>query len=221
MTLSKPGHNSSKEDSAKVSRHKVIPTVKDGPEGYSEDGPIAEFEADRIEASYAKFTAAQSKGKARIYRKYKHRTQRPEVDSGTSADSPTMKAGRLTLRPSRFGTPFAYESYQNKHDFFKGLLPKTTRRVFDRVVIEASTLKELLLTKLAPTNSGRKGLFCAPKNGDLLNADFESSEESDRGESKLQLYVFEPARERLQLHLFVNPATAPTCRTDVVQGQPR
>ena len=220
MTLRKPGHNLSKEDSATVSSHEAIPTVKDGPEGYSEDGPIVETEDDRVEASYANSTAAQSEGKAKNDRKYEDGTGSPEVDSRTIVDSPTMRARCVTLRPSRFGTPFAYESYQPKHDFFKGLLPDSTRLLFDQVVAEASTLKELLLTNLAPTNNRRKGLFCALNERDLLNVDFDSSERSDRGESKLQLHVLEPTREKLRLHLFVNPAIAPTCRTDVVQGQP-
>lgn len=221
MTLSKPGHNLSKKGSAKLSSDEAITTAKDGPEGYSEDGPIAASEDDGIEASYTNPTAAPSEGKVRIYRKYEHEKGSFEVDRGIGADSLTVKRRHLPLSPSRFGTPFAYESYQNKHDFFKGLLKGSTRLLFDRVVAEASTLKELLLTNLAPTNNGRKGLFCALKTRDLLKVDFDSSEGSDGGDSKLQLHVFEPTRERLQLHLFVNAASASTRQTDVVQGQIR
>lgn len=221
MTLRKPGHNLSKDHSAKVSSHEAISTVKDGPEGYYEDEQIAESEYKRIEASYADSTAAQSQGKANRYRKHKYETRSRDKDTGTTANSPTLKARCLALRPSRFGTPFAYESYQTKPDFFKGLFRGSTRLLFDQVVAEASTLKELLLRNLAPRKTGGKGVFCALKKCDPLKVDFDTSEGSDGGGSKLQLHVFEPRRRNLQLHLFVNRATAPNRRTDFVQDQPR
>ena len=143
------------------------------------------------------------------------------ADRGTIADSPRMEQRRITLKPSRFGSPFAYQSYQNKQDFFKWRLAQSTDLLFYQVVAEASIFKELLSQKLALTDNHPKGLFCGLKDYDLLNIGSDCSEESDRNETRLQIYDFGPGEEILRLPSFVDPTNVTICQTDLTQGQCR
>ena len=66
MTLSKPGHNRSRGDSASPSIHEGTPEIQDGPEGYSEDAPSWESEDDQNETSYANLSIRRAKTWLRI-----------------------------------------------------------------------------------------------------------------------------------------------------------
>lgn len=123
----------------------------------------------------------------------------------------------LGLRPSRFGSPFVYSAYQNKHDFFKGLLAKSTRFLFDQVVAEAPKLRDRLSPGLILTDDGSNGLFCGLKKGGSLDTDSDSGEENNSDSSNLALYGFESGENKLTLALFVDPTSTAVHRTHVVR----
>ena len=53
MTLRKPGHNRSRENSASASIREATPEIQDGPEEYSKDAPSWEVEDDQDKTLYA------------------------------------------------------------------------------------------------------------------------------------------------------------------------
>ena len=101
--------------------------------------------------------------------------------------------------------------------FLKGLLAESTRDLFDQVVAEASTLKELLWPGVALTDDGSNGQFCVLKKCESSGTDSDSGEESNSDVSKLRLYGFESNEDRLKLDLFVDPTSAAVHRTHVVR----
>ena len=234
-----PGQNLSSGDSANVPINESIPETEDGPEGDSDDARTEEAEDDgteaqissssegysedwqteddRTEAQLSSSYNTSSQSEVQNYRKHKHVTGSPEGRE-TTPDPPKLRERRLALQPSLFGSPLAYASYQDKHDFFKGLLPESTRILFDQIVAEASTLRELLLTELALLDNGCNGRFCALKRRRSRTVDSDITEESESDESRLQLYGFGPGDDRLSLPPFVDPTPAPFHRTDVAQG---
>lgn len=210
MSHKKPGQNLRSGKSADVSRENT-PATKDGPEEYTEDLSIGGSEDGKIKAPYANSADTSSASKARKYRKQKIVTGL--LGRKTFPNSSRIVKKDLGLKPSRFGSPFAYAAYQNRHDFFKGLLAESTRDLFDRVVAEASTLKERLSPGVALTDDGSNGQFCVLKKCESSGADSDSGEESNSDDSKLRLYGFEPKKDRLKLALFVDPTSAAVQRT--------
>ena len=210
MTRKIVGHNLLREESAQTSFFEVQPVTKDGPERFFEGEPVSQFEDHGIKAPHANSANTSNRSKTKNLRQFNDETEHSGSGRGTTLDSPRVKQGRLTLKPSRFGSPLAYESYQNKHDFFKGLLSKNTRVLFDQVVTEASTLRERLSEEAAFTNNGRNSYFCALKDRESSNIDSDLDEESDSGESKLQLHCFGPNDDRLRLPLFVGSTSVNT-----------
>lgn len=108
----------------------------------------------------------------------------------------------------RFGSPFAYSSYRDKHDFFKGLLAKSTRVLFDRVVAEASTLMMSISTDVPLTNDGRIGWFCFLEECESSSKNSGSSEASNINGSQVVLQCFGSNTNRFELSLFVDPTFA-------------
>ena len=96
----------------------------------------------------------------------------------------------MTLPPARFGSPFTYKSYQNKEDFFIGLLDKGTRVLFDQVVAEAFNLRETLSTALSLSDNGDNPHLCWLKGCESSSKDADINEESDTNESKLEIRTF-------------------------------
>ena len=206
MTRNKAGHNLSREDSAKVPIPEGSTETQDGPEGYSEYGPVKQPEDRRSRETYAKSTNASSKTQGENYRKLITETEFSGSGRRTMPDLPRI----LALKSSKHGSPFAYLAYQNKHDFFKGLLVDSTCVLFDQVVAEASSLKERLSTNPPLANNGCNGRFCALKNRYFPSVDHDSSEESDSNDSKLHLYGFEPNNNKLSFSVFVDTTDAAT-----------
>ena len=94
--------------------------------------------------------------------------------------------GHMGLAPLRYGSPFTYRPYQNKEDFFIGLLDKSTRYLFDQVVAEATDLRQRLSTALSQSDKGDGPQLCWLK-GCESSKDTDAGEESDANESKLEI----------------------------------
>ena len=245
MTRNTPGHKNSSGDAAKVPINDNMPVTEDGPEGdsedgqtgesdddgteaqisssserYSEDGQTEESEDNRTEAQLSSSSNTSSQSEVENYMKHEHVMGIPEAGTETPPDFPGVREMCLTLPPSLFGSPLAYASYQNKHDFFKGLLPESTRVLFDQIVAEASTLREGLLTEPALLDNGCNGRFCALRKRRSWNVDSDVTEESESDESRLQLYGFGPGSNKLRLPLSVDLTIPPVHQTDIAQGYP-
>ena len=184
------------------------PVTKDGPEGYHEDVSIRQFEGDTTKPPYAKSANTLSKSKAENYRERDAVTGNVESGRRGITGSPRTTKKVLALKSSRFGSPFAYVSYQSRYDFFKGLLAESTGVLFDRVVAEASTLRERLSPGVALTSDGGNGQFCFLKRCISPIIDPDSSGESKGNDSQLELRCFEPNTDRLKLPVFVDPPSA-------------
>lgn len=218
MTRIKAGKNLPVEDAAKVPIGEVTPVTKDGPEGYSEDGPIRQSEDDETKAPHASSTSTSSIRKAENYREQDTVRENSGSDRKATPDSPQTTKKVIALRSSRFGSPFAYSPYQDKHDFFKGLLAKHTRVLFDRVVAEASFLRKCLSTGAALTNDGRIGYFCVLEERESSSENTDSSEESNSNGSQVILHCFKPNANRFDLSLFVDPTFGAVHRTYIARN---
>lgn len=215
MADKKPGQNIRSGESANVSRENT-PAAKDGPEEYTEDFSIGGTEDGKLKAPYADSADTSSASKAKNYSKQKIATG--ILGRYTFPNSPMTVKNPLGLKPSRFGSPFAYSAHENKHDFFKGLLAESTRDLFDQVVADASNLREHLLSDVALTDDGSNGQFCVLKKCESSSTDSDSGEETNSDDSKLVLYGFEANEDRLKLDLFVVSASAAVHRTHVVRN---
>ncbi|CAD6576699.1 MAG: hypothetical protein ASARMPREDX12_007977 [Alectoria sarmentosa] len=218
MTRIKGGQKLPAEDAAKVPIDEVTPVTKDGPEGYSEDGQIRQPEDDETKAPYASSTSSSSIRKAENYREQDTVTENSGSGRWAIPDSPQTTKKVIALKTSRFGSPFAYSPYQGKHDFFKGLLAKHTRVLFDRVVAEASILRKCLSTGAALTNDGRIGYFCVLEEHESYSENTDSSKESNSDGSHVILHCFKPNANRFDLSLFVDPTFAAVHRTYVARN---
>lgn len=190
MTRKKAGQNPTTGDLANVPIHAATPLTKDGPEGYSEDGSIGQSEDDET------------------------KTSEQDIVTGSSGSSKRT----LALESSRFGSPFAYLSYQDKHDFFKGLLAESTGVLFDQIVAEASTLRERLSRGFAFTNDGSIGQFCMLKECGSPSINSSSGKESNSDDSRLNRYFFGPNDEQLELPLFVDAVSTAIHRTSLARN---
>ena len=132
----------------------------DGPEGWSEHAVSDQSEED--ETGQAHVDSAESpsesapselssEGEASDYKQQDTVKGGSESGTGFPSDSPRKI---LALNPAPFGSPLVYASYQNKPDFFKGLLVENTRALFDQVVADAPSLRHHLLTRDASTKDG-------------------------------------------------------------------
>lgn len=183
-------------ESTEVPIQEATSVTKDGPEGYIEEDVVKESEDDQTKkqnASSVQTTTAV--------------TGSPESDG---IDLPG-----IAIQPCSFGSPFAYLSYQNKHDFFKGLLAKSTRRLFDQIVAEAATFKTHLSEGIALTNAGNNGHFCVLENYESSSTSSEIIDDSDSGDSQLKIYSFDTDENILKLWVFVDPKSAAIDQTNV------
>lgn len=207
MTRKKAGQNPTTGDLANVPIHAATPLTKDGPEGYSEDESIGQSEDDETKTSYANFANTSYQSKAKNCREQ-------DIVTGSSGSSKRT----LALESSRFGSPFAYLSYQDKHDFFKGLLAESTGILFDQIVAEASTLRERLSRGFAFTNDGSIGQFCMLKECGSPSINSGSGKESNSDDSRLNRYFFGPNDEQLELPLFVDAVSTAIHRTSLARN---
>ena len=217
MTRKKPEQKQPTGNSANTPIHEATPVTKDGPEGYYEDVSTIKFQSDKPKAPYATSANTLSKSKAEIYRKRDTATGSSGSGGGIFSGWLSTIGKDVALKPSRFGSPFAYGSNQNKHDFFKGLLGENTCVLFDQVVVEASTLRERLSQGVALTADGSNGQFCFLKKPDTPST---NSEAIDSDHSQLELSCFEPNEDRLKLPLFVDPTSAAIHQTYVARDAP-
>ena len=127
---------------------------------------------------------------AKKYRDDGYTTGSSGADRGTTSELSRAKLRHMPLPPARFGSPFTYKSYQNKEDFFVGLLDKGTRVLFDQVVAEALTLREPLSMTLSPSGNSDNPHLCWLKGRESLSKDADISKESDTNESKLEFRTF-------------------------------
>ena len=124
---------------------------------------------------------------AKDYRQYGYTTESSGADRNTTPKSSGVEMRNMPLPPGRFGSPFTYKPYQNKEDFFIGLLDKGTRDLFDQVVAEASTLRGHLSTEPSIMDNGDYPHLCYLKERGLPSNDTDISEESETNESKLEI----------------------------------
>ena len=130
---------------------------------------------------------------AKNYRQYGYTTGSSGADRSTSPES--SRVITKLLSPARFGSPFTYPSYQNKEDFFIGLLDKGTRVLFDQVVAEASTKRQDLLTHFASTDNRDIPCVCFLKGRKSSGNDSDIDEEGDTNESQLEIGTFPTNRD--------------------------
>ena len=117
------------------------------------------------------------------------------ADRGTTPESSRVKA----VAPARFGSPFAYKIYQNKEDFFIGLLDEGTRVLFDHVVAEATTLRERLSTGLRLTDDRDNPRVCCLKRRESSSKNTDIREERGTNESELNILTFPTDSDILEL----------------------
>ena len=130
-----------------------------------------------------------------------------ENSPGSESNSGSESTELITLGASKFGSPFAYSSLRNKHDFFKGLLSVRTQVLFDQIVTEASNLRERLLAPGALTRNGDNGQFCA------LMSEMRRGKKKSGDDTGLQLFRFKPDQVRLVICEFQGKST---CYVDEV-----
>ena len=92
-----------------------------------------------------------------IHENYDDGTELPGSILSSISDTSSLILERQAVKPSLYGSPFAYVSCQNKHDFFKGLLPESTGDLFDQVVVEAADLRQRLFDDPSLSNTGDCG----------------------------------------------------------------
>ena len=206
MTRKKPGHNLDLGESADAATHKTSPANKDGPEEYTEDASIGGSENGKVKAPHANSADTSSASKSKTHKNQK-------IVTGELG----MVKTNLGLRPSRFGSPFAYSAWLSKHDFFKGLPVESTRVLFDQIVAEAPSLRERFSPSFLLTNDGRNGQFCVYRKREPLGTNSDSGKESNHN-SQLELYGFEPNGDQLKLPLFVDPVFVAVHRTHNVRN---
>ena len=185
----------------------------DGPEGLSEHGAYDQSEGDETGAAYADSAESSSEGKASNYKQQD--TVMGEYDPSTGSLSKSSRT-ILALNPSPFGSPFAYASYQNKHDFFKGLLVENTRVLFDQVVADAPRLRDRLMQRDDSTNDGNLTNDGSRAHLCVLDLEFDSSKESNN--RTLDVYSFTSRKAELRIPLFADPNSIAHSRTDVARG---
>ena len=207
MARGKAVHKLSDEDSAKTpTREPTRETTlvpQDGPEGYPEYEPTAQLESDRIKAAYAQSPSQSSKSIIQIHENHDPATERSAARS--VAHSPAAISEYCVVKLSPYGSPFAYVSCQNKHEFFKGLLSESTRALFDQVVAEAPDLRRRICENLGLTDTGDCGQFCALKKRKTKS-------------TKLDLYHFGPDKVELALPMFVGSTAANAHPANIASG---
>ena len=201
----------------------------DGPEGWSEHAASDQSEdnetgtacADSAESSSEIATSrSSSQAEASDYKQQDTVKGDSESSTGFLSDSPRKI---LALNPAPFGSPLVYASYQNKPDFFKGLLAENTRALFDRVVVSAPRLRHLM-TPDASTEDGNliddgsSPKMCRFKNVEDSGLRVDSGKQSNnRG---LDLTRFPFSMTKVRIFVYAGPNSVAHGQTDVARGDP-
>lgn len=188
MTHNKTGQDPPIEESTNVPIHEARPVTKDGPEGYMDDEVVRQFEDDQTKVPNTSSANTRSAVTGSL-----------GSDGVAISDSLRPITKGVAIKPCPFGSPFAYLCYQDKPDFFKGLLAESTRILFDQVVAEASTLRRRLSRGVALTNAGSNGPCCVLKKPDSSSTISDTVQESNSGDSQLKVYCFESNENGLKL----------------------
>lgn len=208
MAGKKAGHNLPNADSAKTPpTREATPVSSNGPEDYSGYGAAAQPEGDRIEAASTRSSSQSSKVKAKIHENHDTGTDIPRSATSSVPDPSAVISNYHAIKPSLYGSPFAYASCQNKHEFFKGLLPESTCLLFDQIVAEAPSLSKRLHKDPGLTYTGSYGHFCALKKRKINN-------------TKLQIYSYGPDIVELSLPMSADSTAASKHPTNVGRSNP-
>ena len=137
---------------------------------------------------------------AKNYRQNGYTTENSGADESTAEESSRVAMNLpAVVPPARFGTPFTYIRYENKEDFFIGLLDQTTRFLFDQVVAEAKILRERLSTAFSLADNRDNPHVCYLKRRESSSKDTDISEGSDTNKSNLEICAFPTDTNRWQL----------------------
>ena len=202
----------------------------DGPEELSEHAASDHSEEEETGLVYADSAESpsesptsdsSSEGEASNYQQQDTVMGDPESSTGSPSDS-SRKI--LALNPAPFGSPFAYVSYQNKPDFFKGLLVENTRALFDQVVADALRLKKRLMHRDDSTKDGNLAddgsspHLCVLEKDEDHGLEFDSSKESNN--RKLDIYSFSSDEPEKRIPMYADPNFVAHSRTNVARGDP-
>ena len=202
----------------------------DGPEGWSEHTAADQPEEDETGQACADSAESPSEGapsessregEASNYKKQDTGTGGAESSTNFPSDSPRKI---LALNPAPFGSPFVYVSYQNKPDFFKGLLVENTRALFDEVVADARSLRHRLMTPDESTKDGNltddgsSPNMCEFENVKDSGLRVDSSKQSNN--RTLHLTSFPPSGRQIRIYVYADPNSVAHRQTDVARGDP-
>ena len=202
----------------------------DGPEGWSKHAASDESEdnetgtacPDSAESPSELATSeSSSQAEASDYKQQDTVKGGSESSTGFLSDSPRKI---LALNPAPFGSPLVYASYQNKPDFFKGLLVETTRALFDQVVVSAPRLRHLFMTPDVSTedcnliDDGSSPKMCQLKKVKDSGLRVDSGKQSNhRG---LDLTPFPFSMTEIWIFVYAEPNSVAHSQTDVARGDP-
>ena len=202
----------------------------DGPEGWSEHAASDQSEEDEPVQAYADSAESPSEsapsessreGEASNYKQQDTGTGGSESSPGFLSDSPRKI---LALNPAPFGSPLVYASYQNKPDFFKGLLVENTRALFDQIVADAPSLRHRLTTRDTSTKDGNltddgtSPNMCQFENVKDSGLRVDSSKQSNS--RKLDLFDFPVSEREMRIPVYADPNSVAHSQTDVARGDP-
>ena len=210
MTLQKAGHNLQPQESAKKPVEETKTAPKDGPEGYLEDGPIKKSKEGKVGSPCADSISQSSEILAKHLRK-----QYIGKETSLSVKLPIPRpfeefSNSRRIPPCRYGSPFAYLACQDKHDFFKGLLSKSTRVLFDQIVAEATEQREELLHDYSLTSNGFRGHLLFLRQGLPGIGSGSDSNETDLELDYMDFDEIQPIRL-----VSVDPIAMTTHRTNI------
>ena len=200
----------------------------DGPEGWSEHAASGQPEEGETGQAYADSAESPSEsapsdslreGKASNY-KQDTGTGGSESKTDFPSDSPRKI---LALNSAPFGSPLVYASYQNKPDFFKGLLVENTRALFDHVVADARSLRRRLMTPDESTKDGNLTDDGSSPNMCFLGSVKDSGLRVDSGTQSngiLDLSIFSLRKPETRIPVYADPNSVAHSQTDVARGDP-
>ena len=208
----------------------ATPVIMDGPEGWSEQAASDQSEEDEPGQAYADSADSPSEsapsessreGEASNYKRQDTGTGGSESSPEFLSDSPRKM---LAINPAPFGSPFVYASYQNKPDFFKGLLVENTRALFDQIVADAPSLRHNLTTPSAFTKDGNLTddgscpNMCQFENVEYSGLRVDSSKQSN--DRKLQIFDFPIRETETRIFVYIDPKFEAHSQTDVARSDP-
>ena len=201
----------------------------DGPEGWSEHAASGQPEEGETGQAYADSAESPSesapsepsrKGEASNYKQ----------DTGTggsksSTDFPSDSPRKiLALNSAPFGSPFAYVSYQDKPDFFKGLLVENTRALFDQVVADARSLRHRLMTPDESTKDGNLTDDGSSPNmcqlGNIKDPGLRVDSSKQSNNRIVDLFSLPFRKPETRISVYADPNSVAHNQTDIARGDP-